>query len=72
MPMAESYSFHTKTVSHISGSFLFQEKYLKQNFKLSQSHIAVNPVNYTKHYCRLKKKVFKDFADSKACKPEYD
>jgi len=27
--MAESYSFHTKQLSHIPGTFLFQEKCLK-------------------------------------------
>jgi len=38
--MAKSYSFHAKALSHISGSVLFQQKYLKQNFNLPKSHLS--------------------------------
>ena len=61
--MAESYSFHVKIpLSQISGNFLVQEKYLKQNFTSLKAIFPVNSVNshtvlwlsYTKHFCPLK------------------
>ena len=43
--MAESYCFHTKAVSYLPGSFLFQENFSKQNFNLDLKVIfPVNPL----------------------------
>ena len=67
--MAESYSFHAKALSRIPGSFLFQEKYLKQNFNLKAIFVE-NPFN--SQFCGLtilktfapQKTVFIDFPDN--------
>ena len=50
--MAESQSFHEKALSHISGSFLFLEKYWKQNFNLSQSHLYSTSCYISRSLCQ--------------------